>query len=321
VSLSHTAPAPSAASPLFPVWPSQRVELGGLTLNVRSAPAATAAAEPGLLVHGLGGSSLNWTDLMGLLTDRLDSRAPDLPGFGYSPPPDDGDYSVPGHARAVVRLIEADGRGPVHLFGNSLGGAVATVVAATRPDLVRTLTLVSPAMPDFRPGRWRLPVGLLAVPGVGTALSRRLAEMTPEERVDGLLELCFADPGVVPPVRRQEAIDDVVHRQSLPYAVEALSASTRGLMRSFLARDAEGLWAHARRVAAPTLLLYGRLDRLVSHHVTRRAKATYPGSRLVLLPRTGHVAQMEHPTLVARLVRDHLDRAAAASRAQVITAG
>ena len=71
-------------------------------------------------------------------------------GFGLSPPPDDGDYSMPAHVRAVVRLIESEGRVPVHLFGNSLGGAVATVVAARRPELVRTLTLVSPALPDFR---------------------------------------------------------------------------------------------------------------------------------------------------------------------------
>lgn len=312
--------SPTPALPPFPAWPAERVALPGLTLHVRTAPAASAAAEPAMLVHGLGGSSLNWTDLMGLLADRLAARAPDLPGFGYSPPPDDGDYSVPGHARAVVRLIEHDGRGPVHLFGNSLGGAVATVVAATRPDLVRTLTLVSPAMPDLRPGRWRLPVALLAVPGVGAAVSRRLMAMTPVERVEGLLELCFADPAAVPPQRRQEAIDDVVHRQSLPYAVDALAASTRGLMDSFLARGDLGLWAHARRVSVPTLLLYGRLDRLVSHHVTRRAKAAYPHARLVLLPRSGHVAQMEHPSLVARLVREHLDRAVA-SPAPVIIPG
>ena len=39
------------------------------------------------MVHGLGGAATNWTDVMDLLRDRLDSVAPDLPGFGWSPPP------------------------------------------------------------------------------------------------------------------------------------------------------------------------------------------------------------------------------------------
>jgi pimeloyl-ACP methyl ester carboxylesterase len=316
VTATSSAPTASArppAAPEFPAWPAERVELAGLTLQVRTAPATSADAEPAVMVHGLGGSSLNWTDLMGLLADRLDTRAPDLPGFGYSPPPDDGDYTVAGHARAVVRLIEADGRGRVHLFGNSLGGAVATVVAATRPDLVRTLTLVSPALPDFRPGRWRLPVGILALPGVGTAMSRRLMTMTPEERVEGLLDLCYADPTTVSPARRREAAEDVARRQALPYTVDALSGSTRGLMRSFAARGTDNLWHQARHVAAPTLLFYGREDKLVSHHVAPRARAAFPHGRVIMLPRTGHVAQMEHPVLVARFVRAHLDRSAAAS--------
>lgn len=304
-----TPPATPDANGEYPAWPAHRVALPGRTLTVRAAPGTGSAPEPAVLVHGLGGSSQNWTDLMGHLADRLESRAPDLPGFGASPPPDDGDYSVEAHASTVAALVEADGRGPVHLFGNSLGGAVATVLAATRPDLVRTLTLVSPALPDFRPGRWRAPVGLLAVPGLGQAMARRLMEMTPEQRVEGLLDLCFADPAAVSPMRRQQALAEVEFRQSLPYAVDALAASTRGLMRSFLARGDEGLWAHAGRVQAPTLLLYGRVDRLVSYHVTAKASARFHHARLVLLPQCGHVAQMEDPALVARLVREHLDRA------------
>ncbi len=296
----------------YPSWPPERVVLPGRTLTVRTAAATSAAAEPAMLVHGLGGSSLNWTDLMGLLADRLASRAPDLPGFGYSPPPDDGDYTVEGHARAVIDLVEADARGPVHLMGNSLGGAVATVVAALRPDLVRTLTLVSPALPDFRPGRWRTPVGLLALPGVGAAVARRLTALPPEQRVQGLIELCYADPSSVSEERLRLAAEDVARRQRLPYTVDALAASTRGLMRSFTARGEHSLWRRAGQVTAPTLVLYGRLDKLVSSRLAGKARATFPNARVVLLPHSGHVAQMEHPGLVARLVREHLDRSAAA---------
>jgi pimeloyl-ACP methyl ester carboxylesterase len=291
-------------------WPAETELLpGDVTLHVRTGPAGPDA-EPAVMVHGLGGSSLNWTALMGLVDDRLACRAPDLPGFGFSPPPHDGDYSIDGHARAVVTLIEADRRGPVHLFGNSMGGAVATVVAATRPDLVRTLTLISPALPDLVPGRWRSQVVTLATPGLGLLLAKQVAAVSPKRRIDGLIELCFADPSAVPPEWRAAAERDVVARQRLPYSADAMVRSTQGIARAFLTRGPESLWEQAARVTAPTLLLYGSKDRLVRAAAARRAGRVFRDRRVVVLPETGHVAQIEHPALVARLVREHVDRAA-----------
>jgi pimeloyl-ACP methyl ester carboxylesterase len=246
---------------------------------------------------------------MSLLSDRLASRAPDLPGFGYSPPPDDGDYSVGGHARAIIALIEQDGRGPVHLFGNSLGGAVSTYVASSRPDLVRTLTLVSPALPSFRPGRWRTQVGLMALPGLGPLLSRKLLDMSPTERAKGLLDLVYADPSSVSPERLAQAVVEIERRATLPYAVDAMAASTRGLLHTFFAKGSSAPWEQASRVTAPTLLVYGREDKLVSSRIAQKAKLAFPSSTVVVLPGTGHVAQMEHPELVARFVRSHLESA------------
>jgi len=307
----------AAAGPEVSPWPVEAVHLPGCTLSVRSAPdrtggqqVSTTDLEAAVMVHGLGGSSLNWTDLMALLADRVASRAPDLPGFGYSPPPDDGDYSIAGHARSVVSLIEHDGTGPVHLFGNSLGGSVAVTVASTRPDLVRTLTLISPALPDYRPGRWRSEVALLALPGVGQLLSRRLADMSAHQRVEGLLKLVYADPSSVSTERFAQAVVEVERRAALPYAVDAMAASTRGLVHSFLATGTRAPWARAAQVSAPTLLMYGREDKLVSSRVAPKAKAAFPDSTVVVLPNTGHVAQMEHPELVARFVRSHLDQSA-----------
>ncbi|WP_309053094.1 alpha/beta fold hydrolase, partial [Streptomyces sp.] len=162
------------------------VALPGLTLTVRARPGDRPGLPPALYVHGLGGSSLNWSTLMPLLADTVDGEAVDLPGFGDSPPPDDGNYSVTGHARAVIRLLDAGGRGPVHLFGNSLGGAVATRVAAVRPDLVRTLTLISPALPELRAQRGAWPTALLALPGIAPLFSRLTRDWTAEQRVRGV---------------------------------------------------------------------------------------------------------------------------------------
>src|SRR5262249_991595 len=133
----------------IPAWPGELVSLGDLEVFTRTAPARDSGAEQAIFVHGLAGSASNWTDLMGLLSDDFGGEALDLPGFGYSPPPPKRDYSIDAHTQSVVRLIEKRDRGPVHLFGNSLGGAIATRLAGTRPDLVRSLTLISPALPDL----------------------------------------------------------------------------------------------------------------------------------------------------------------------------
>src|SRR5688500_7587793 len=78
---------------LLPPWPGRQVG----PLHVRQGP--SGGSEPALFVHGLGGSAMNWTDLMGALGDVLDSEAVDLPGFGHSAPPADNRYTVGAHAR------------------------------------------------------------------------------------------------------------------------------------------------------------------------------------------------------------------------------
>jgi pimeloyl-ACP methyl ester carboxylesterase len=294
-------------------WPAEEVMLPGeITLSVRTTPSAPRA-EPAVLVHGLGGSALNWTTSSALLADRLASRAPDLPGFGDSPPPHDGDYGVDAHARAIERLIDADGRGPVHLFGNSLGGAITVILAARRPDLVRTLTLVSPAFPDWMPSRWRSQVAALGLPVVGPRLSHRVAVLSPEQRVAGAIALCFADPSAVPAAWREAAILEAERRGRKTYAADALARSTRGLLAAQMRRASDGLTAALAHVQAPTLILHGGRDLLVPVRASRRAAERMPNARLVVLPRAGHVAQMEAPHLFARLVRDHLDAAGAAA--------
>jgi pimeloyl-ACP methyl ester carboxylesterase len=289
-----------------PLWPGELEPAGERQLFVRRSDAISDTAEPAVLVHGLGGSSTNWTDLMGLLSDGLSSAAPDLPGFGWSPPPPDDDYSLGAHARVITDFIESEGRGPVHLLGNSLGGSVATLVAARRPDLVRTLTLVSPALPVLRPRASNAHLPALAAPWIGQRLARRLGRFPVEARVRATLSLCFADPTRVPRQRFDEAIAEADRRARLEYESDAMLLSLRSLIATYLHHGPVSLWATAAQVQAPTLLVYGLKDKLVDPRTSARAARTYPHARLVLLPDCGHVAQMEQPDEVARLVRQHL---------------
>jgi pimeloyl-ACP methyl ester carboxylesterase len=282
------------------------VGLPGITLTVRSRPPEREGLPPALYVHGLGGSSQNWSALMVLLDGIVDGEAVDLPGFGDSPPPDDGNYSVTGHARAVIRYLDAAGRGPVHLFGNSMGGAVATRVAAVRPDLVRTLTLVSPALPEIFVQRGAVPTGLLALPGVAALFTRYTRGWTAEQRVRGVMALCYGDPGRVTPEGFRNAVDEMERRLRLPYFWDAMARSARGIVNAYTLGGQHGLWRQAERVPAPTLLVYGGRDQLVSFRMAQRASRAFRDSRLLTLPEAGHVAMMEYPDAVAAAFRELL---------------
>lgn len=284
--------------------------LDGSRIFVRDTPATSPGAEPALYVHGLGGSSTNWTDLSGLLASRLEGQAIDLPGFGRSDPA--RRYTIAAFADRVIRWIEHSDRGPVHLFGNSLGGAISVRVAGTRPDLVRSLTLVSPAMPFLDPRRSSqsrvLP--LLAIPRGDRLALRFLGRITPEEMARQIIATCFADPGRVSEKRRLEAIEEIRIRYELDHYIPAYLSSLRGLVSSFLRAYLPGdgsQWRIASRITAPTLVIGGRQDQLVDIRVAPQVARMIPDSRLLILDQVGHVAQMEVPRVVARAAVALLD--------------
>jgi pimeloyl-ACP methyl ester carboxylesterase len=264
---------------------------------LRSVPGGPDSGEPALCVHGLEGSSRNWTDLMDLLRPRLACDALDLPGFGDSPPRPDGRYSIAALAQTVCALIEHRGRGPVHLIGNSLGGAVSVKVAAIRPDLVRTLALVSPALPDLRPRLDLLRFPLLGLAGV--RLARQVQTLPAERRVAGVIATCYSNPGLYPQARFAAEVDELSRRDSMEYAAAALVGSVRALVREFLRQGSRSAWRDAARVTAPTLVIYGSHDHLVDPRNAGRAAHAFSNARIVVLPSTGHVAHMEQPAQVA----------------------
>ena len=275
-------------------------------LHVAATEPDRAGLPPAVFVHGLGGSTQNWEQLMDRLAGDVDGHAVDLPGFGQSPPPDDADLSVSAHMRAVVDYLELAGRGPVHLFGNSLGGAVATRLAALRPDLVRTLTLISPALPELPPQRTALPTGLLAVPGVPAAFGKLTRGQPVEQQTEALLDLCYGDPGLIDAERRREMVAEYQRRMALPYTMDVLARTARGIVRAYTERGPQSLWRQAERVTAPVLLVYGLRDKLVSYRMARRAGQAFRDSRLLVIPEAGHVAMMEYPDLVAAQFRELL---------------
>ncbi|MFD8494296.1 alpha/beta fold hydrolase [Amycolatopsis sp. NPDC059657] len=273
----------------------------GLAVRRTEGPADTTA----VYVHGLGGSSTNWTDLAAQLSPFAGGTAVDLPGFGFSEPEPGFDFSLDAHAEILGRYVEEQGGKPAHLLGNSMGGAVALLLAARRPELVRTLTLISPAMPDRRldPRRLSDPrMALAYLPLVGRRVRKQLAALGPRERARQVIKLCYAEPDVFAESRLDELEAEHSERAEFKWATPALARSTFGIFRTWTARGEASLWSVARSVTVPTLVVWGIHDRVISAKRAVRTAEALPHARLLVLPRTGHVAQMERPVAVARAV-------------------
>ena len=302
----------------IPHWPGRLVSLGDHQVYLRSAPPPDSTKpnnpepdspelenpepgepQPALFVHGLEGSSRNWTDLMDLLRPHLACDALDLPGFGDSPPRPDGRYSIAALAQTVIALIHERYHQPVHLIANSLGGAVCVKVAAARPDLTSTLTLISPALPDSRPRMDLIRFPVMSLPRVGVRLIRQYRALPPERRVADVITTCYSDPALFQPTRFTAEVTELTRRDALDHAAAALLGSVRALTAEFLRRGRHSAWRDAARITAPSLVIYGSRDRLVDPRMAGRAAHQFKNARIVVMPRTGHVAHMEHPALVA----------------------
>ena len=197
---------------------------------------------------------------------------------------------------------------PCTSSGNSLGGAVATRVAAVRPDLVRTLTLVSPALPEMPPQRTAVPTALLAVPGVAGLFGRLTRDWTAgAAHRRRARRSATATPAGSRPRGSRAAVEEYERRLGLPYFWDAMARSARGIVDAYTLGGQHALWRQAERVLAPTLLVYGGRDQLVVFRMARRAARAFRDSRLLTLPDAGHVAMMEYPEIVAGAFRELLD--------------
>jgi pimeloyl-ACP methyl ester carboxylesterase len=293
------------------VWPGRLLSMSrgqvfvrqfdrGIELDAEQRPAV-------LFVHGLGGESLDWIDVAIPLRDLFDCFALDLPGFAHSPPLPDSDLSLDGLASTVAEVARTIKR-PVHLAGNSLGGTMAVRVAAEHPELVASLTLVAPALPDLRPrvGSVQLLIGL--IPLLGPAIVQKIIKADPEWMAKRIYALCYGNPHAVSPQRHARELATLRQRASLDYSPMVYREALRATVLSYLDHGPRRPWRQAAAVDVPTLVISGGRDRLVSPRVAARAKRTFRDVELLRLPAAGHVAHLEDPAAVAAAMRAFLSR-------------
>ncbi len=268
-----------------------------------------ADGSPIVLVHGLGGSHLNWVRVAPALAERGRVYALDLPGFGLS---SSGrrTASVQANAAILNRFVREIAGAPAVLIGNSMGGMVSLLATDAAPASVAGLVLVDPSIPVPRqkPDLQITSQFLLyAVPFVGQRyMAYTRDRMSDRQLVERVINLCFADPSKASGDLMDAATALVAHRRQMPAQDAAFLQAARSLML-LLARP-KHYQAVMNRVECPVLLVHGDRDRLVPVSAAQSALAANPKWESAILSGVGHTPQLETPELVREHVTSWLDR-------------
>ena len=255
------------------------------------------AGKPLLMVHGLGGSALNWMAVGPEIAASYHAFAIDLAGFGQTPL-FHRSAAVGANAELVHSFIEKVIGEPVVLMGNSMGGHISILEAANHPARVDAMVLVDPAIPGVHVRRpepaFLGTMAALSVPGLAEILlDRRARSLGPEGLVKQTLAIVCADPlrvasEVVEAHNRLTSERDKLGRQNGRAFLQA--------SRSIGLRMADPrFWSRVAKVECPTLVIHGSLDRLIPVAAARDLARRRPDWTLEILDGVGHVPMMETP--------------------------
>jgi len=265
----------AALDSAYRVAPGDYLQVAGIGLHVVDEGPRTGPAL--ILLHGFGASLQTWDPWAARLSGTHRVIRFDLPGFGLTGADPTGDYSDARAMRIIAALMDQLGVPRATLIGNSLGGRIAWMFAATHPERTERLVLISPdgfASPGFEYGR---------APDV-PLLMRALPFVMPRPMLRASLAPAYADPAHLTDatVRRY---DDMMRAPGVRGAILAR------MRQSILVEPVPLL----RRITAPTLLLWGKQDGMIPYANSADYLRAIPTARLATLPTLGHVPFEEAP--------------------------
>ena len=236
---------------------------------------------PLVFVHGAAEDARVWKPQLAGLANEFTVVAWDEPGAGRSSDPPES-FGLADYADCLAALIEALALGKAHVAGLSWGGTVVLELYRRHPGLVATLILVD----TYAGWKGSLPGDEVRARVAG--VRRMLA--SPSEGFDPTLPGLFAGdpPAEFVPLLEQIAGD--VRPRSLEMLVLAMAeADQRDLLP---------------QIHVPTLLIWGELDVRSPLSVARRLEQAIPDAELVVIPRCGHVSNLERPERFNEAVRE-----------------
>lgn len=258
---------------------------GDLTLGYHEAgePTALGGGLPLVMLHGGGPGASAWSNFGSTLprfAAGFRTLLVDQPGFGRSDkPPVVGNY-YRHSADYVVRLLDEIGVGRIHLLGNSLGGGTAMRLALTHPDRVGRLVLMGPG---------GLSLNLFhADPTEGVQRLMDFSATPTREALRAFISTMVVDQSLV----TDELVEERFADATAPGAQEAMASMGMSFWNPETAEDGM-LWREAHRLRTPTLLTWGREDRVNPLDGAMVALKLIPKAQLHVFPHCGHWAQVE----------------------------
>ena len=240
-----------------------------------------------VLIHGFGANKDNWTRLAGELTEEYNVYAIDLPGHGDSSKPLDLGYRFEDQVAHLSHILSALNIEQAHMMGNSMGGAITALYAATYPDQIRTAVLFDPA------GIFEYDSELveLVLEGDNPLIPAKEGDF--ERLIDFALEKKPFAPWPIYDVMEEKAI---ANRKVNEVIFAAIRDS--GFEPDF--RQA------ITRIKAPVLIVWGLEDRVINYRNAEVFMEQIPDARKKLLEGVGHAPMVEVPEKSAQLFREFL---------------
>ncbi|MDD9932116.1 MAG: alpha/beta fold hydrolase [Myxococcales bacterium] len=240
------------------------------------------AGEPVVLLHGFSSNKDGWMSYARFMKGyRL--IIPDLPGWADSSYDEAERYGYPDQVARLKAFLDALAVGPVHLAGNSMGGGIAGIFAATHPADVKSVLLMDNGAVEMpNPSGFQQAI---EETGQNALIVRSVAD------VDVLLDHCFHRKMRLPAVAKRI------------YASEGMARVDKN-ERIFqqLWEDWDSLEPLLSRIEAPTLVMWGRHDRIIDVSVVEAMEPKLTNARTVIYDEAGHLPYMEIP---ARAAADH----------------
>lgn len=199
-------------------------------------------------------------------------------------------YDMDTLAADAVALMSHLGLAPVHYVGLSMGGFIGQRIAARRPEMVRSLTLLDtsagPEDPD-KARQYTMLAGIYLLTGIGPLRKKVLPLM--------FGPTFLADPASAAVVAEWERRLGRCRRSGIARAVRGVA-------------DRTAVESEVGSITAPTLIVVGADDAATPVQKSRRIAELIPGSRLEIVPGAGHTSTLEQPAAVTRLIREFLTR-------------
>jgi pimeloyl-ACP methyl ester carboxylesterase len=251
---------------------------------------------PIVALHGFGGTSYTWHAIRSELSDGHTVHALDLKGFGASPKPRDGRYSVHDQAALILKYIADHHLTGITLIGHSFGGGVALATAVEleeqQPGVLSKLVLIDAAsyeqnLPWF--------IDSLRWPIIGP-ISQHL--VSSRKQVKMVLDFSYYD--------KTRITKEQIETYSAPLRMPGGKYALRETAKQIVPKDIDDLSRRYAHISVPTLILWGANDNVVPIANGVRLTQAIPHATLVTIDKCGHIPHEELPDAVRKPLTDFL---------------